>query len=62
MSKMRVAFDHQIFVMQPYGGISLYYKNPQSLLDMNQQVRIFAHCTLTIIFHIIRGNSVWEAC
>lgn len=40
---MRVAFDHQIFVMQPYGGISRYItKIAQSLLDMNQQVRVFA--------------------
>jgi len=40
---MRVAFDHQIFVMQPYGGISRYItKIAQSLSDMNQQVMVFA--------------------
>jgi len=40
---MRVAFDHQIFVMQPYGGISRYItKIAQSLLDIEQQVGVFA--------------------
>ena len=40
---MRVAFDHQIFVMQPYGGISRYItKIAQSILDTEHQVGVFA--------------------
>ena len=41
--KMRLAFDHQIFVMQPYGGISRYFAQiAQGLLTMDQQVMTFA--------------------
>lgn len=43
LPKMRIAFDHQIFVRQPYGGISRYItKIAQFLLDMDQQVGFFA--------------------
>lgn len=40
---MRIAFDHQIFVMQAYGGVSRYFTRlAQSLLDKEQEVEIFA--------------------
>jgi len=40
---MRLAFDHQIFVMQPYGGISRYFAQiAQGLLNMDQEVVTFA--------------------
>ncbi len=40
---MRVAFDSQIFAMQPYGGISRYITRvAQDLLNLEQQVGIFA--------------------
>jgi len=40
---MRIAFDYQIFVWQSYGGISRYFTRlAQGLLDLEQQVEIFA--------------------
>jgi glycosyltransferase involved in cell wall biosynthesis len=40
---MRIAFDYQIFSLQSYGGISRYFTRlAQSLLNMEQQVGIFA--------------------
>lgn len=40
---MRVAFDCQTFVLQSYGGISRYFARlAQGLLEMDQQVGIFA--------------------
>lgn len=40
---MRIAFDHQTFVLQSYGGISRYFARlARGLLDLDQQVRIFA--------------------
>jgi glycosyltransferase involved in cell wall biosynthesis len=40
---MRVAFDYQTFVLQSYGGISRYFTRlAQGLLDMEQEVEIFA--------------------
>lgn len=40
---MRIAFDHQSFVLQEYGGMSRYFTRlAQGLLDREQQVRIFA--------------------
>lgn len=40
---MRIAFDYQIFVMQSYGGVSRYFARlARGLLDMDQQVEIFA--------------------
>lgn len=40
---MRIAFDYQTFVYQSYGGISRYFTRlAQGLLDMKQQVEIFA--------------------
>lgn len=40
---MRIAFDHQSFVLQAYGGMSRYFTRlAQGLLDMEQQVEIFA--------------------
>ena len=39
---MRVAFDSQIFAMQPYGGISRYITRvAQGLLSLEQQVGVF---------------------
>ena len=40
---MRIAFDYQAFVLQSYGGISRYFTRlAQGLLDLEQQVGIFA--------------------
>jgi glycosyltransferase involved in cell wall biosynthesis len=40
---MRISYDHQIFFLQNYGGISRYFTNlAQGLVDKQQQVRIFA--------------------
>jgi glycosyltransferase involved in cell wall biosynthesis len=40
---MRIAFDYQTFVLQSYGGISRYFTQlAQGLLDMEQEVEIFA--------------------
>jgi hypothetical protein len=40
---MRIAFDYQTFVWQSYGGISRYFTRlGQALLDLEQQVEIFA--------------------
>jgi glycosyltransferase involved in cell wall biosynthesis len=40
---MRIAFDYQAFVWQTYGGISRYFTRlAQGLLDLEQQVEIFA--------------------
>lgn len=40
---MRIAFDHQSFVLQAYGGMSRYFARlAQGLLDLEQQVGIFA--------------------
>ncbi len=40
---MRIAFDYQTFALQSYGGISRYFTRlAQNLLEMNQQVGIFA--------------------
>ena len=44
---MRIAFDYQTFFWQSYGGISRYFTRlAQGLLDLDQQVEIFAplHC------------------
>jgi glycosyltransferase involved in cell wall biosynthesis len=44
---MRVAFDHQIFALQAYGGISRYFvRLAEELIGMNEAVRVFAplHC------------------
>lgn len=39
---MKIAFDHQIF-RQTYGGISRYFTQlAQGLIDLNQDVRVFA--------------------
>ena len=39
---MRIAFDHQIF-RQMYGGISRYFTQlAKGLMDLNQDVRVFA--------------------
>lgn len=39
---MKIAFDHQIFNLQSYGGISRYYTVlAQELLDLEQDVTIF---------------------
>ena len=41
--RMKIAFDHQIFTYQSYGGISRYYKVLiENLLSLNQDVRVFA--------------------
>lgn len=40
---MKIAFDHQIFNLQSYGGISRYYTVlAQELLNLKQDVRIFS--------------------
>ena len=40
---MRIALDYQMFVLQSYGGISRYFTClAQGLLDLEQQVKIFA--------------------
>lgn len=40
---MKIAFDHQIFNMQSYGGISRYYTLlAQELLNLKQEVGVFA--------------------
>ena len=40
---MRIAFDYQTFVNQPYGGISRYFVClAKGLHDLNNDVRIFA--------------------
>lgn len=40
---MRIAFDYQTFALQSYGGISRYFTRlAQNLLEMNQQVGVFA--------------------
>ena len=61
---MRIAFDHQTFVWQPYGGISRYFTRlAQGLLDMAQQVEIFAplhqNIYLAELPHgVVRGRHV----
>ncbi|MCP8689367.1 glycosyltransferase, partial [Marinobacterium sedimentorum] len=40
---MKIAFDHQIFTMQPYGGISRYYSIlGRILVELKQDVNIFS--------------------
>lgn len=40
---MRIAYDYQTFVIQSYGGISRYFAClAQGLIDLQQQVQIFA--------------------
>jgi glycosyltransferase involved in cell wall biosynthesis len=40
---MRIAFDYQAFVLQPYGGISRYFTRlAQGVLEAGQQTGIFA--------------------
>lgn len=40
---MRIAFDHQTFTLQTYGGISRYFARlAQEFLDMGEEVKIFA--------------------
>ncbi|NCS64429.1 MAG: glycosyltransferase family 4 protein [Thiomicrospira sp.] len=40
---MRIAYDYQTFVLQNYGGISRYFTClAQGLIDLQQQVKIFA--------------------
>jgi glycosyltransferase involved in cell wall biosynthesis len=40
---MRIAYDYQTFVLQSYGGISRYFTClAQGLLELEQQVKIFA--------------------
>lgn len=40
---MRIAFDHQIFLLQTHGGISRYYTRlAENLRDMGEAARIFA--------------------
>lgn len=59
---MRVAFDSQIFAMQPYGGVSRYITRvAQGLLKMEQQVRIFAplhrnHYLASLPQELVYGN------
>ena len=40
---MKIAFDHQIFTMQKYGGISRYFANlVKHLLLLEQEAAVFA--------------------
>ena len=40
---MKIAYDHQMFTNQSYGGISRYYKDlAGTLLKQGQNVNIFA--------------------
>ena len=40
---MRIAFDYQTFTLQTHGGISRYFTQlTQGLLDLEQQVEVFA--------------------
>ena len=40
---MKIAFDHQAFSIQPYGGVSRYYvRLAEELLSMNEDVGIFS--------------------
>lgn len=40
---MRIAFDHQVFTMQRYGGISRYFCNLiEELKKINQEAKVFA--------------------
>src|SRR5450759_4857582 len=40
---VRIAFDYRIFLLQSYGGVSRYFARlARGLLDMDQQVEIFA--------------------
>jgi glycosyltransferase involved in cell wall biosynthesis len=40
---MKIAFDHQIFMLQPYGGISRYFvRLADELISLNEDVRVVA--------------------
>ena len=42
---MRIAFDHQTFCNQKYGGVSRYFTSlAEQLIELDQDVRIFAPC------------------
>lgn len=61
---MRIAFDHQAFVWQSYGGISRYFTRlAHEMLNMEQQVEIFAPLhrnsyLSTLPQEIVRGRYV----
>lgn len=58
---MKIAYDHQIFCWQPFGGISRYFKNlALDLNDLNEDVKIFAglhrnHYLLNLPEKIVSG-------
>lgn len=40
---MKIAFDHQVFTMQPYGGVSRYFTElAGTLAGMDEEVKVFA--------------------
>ena len=39
---MKIAFDHTIFLIQKYGGISRYFIELQKKLSLNNSVKIFS--------------------
>ena len=57
---MRIAFDWQIFCVQPYGGISRYFvRLAQNLLEQSHDARIFAPLHQNRHVTDLPGAAVW---
>ncbi|MHB9149540.1 MAG: glycosyltransferase family 4 protein [Thermoleophilia bacterium] len=57
---MRIAFDHQIFSSQSYGGVSRYFARlAEALLEANQEVRVFAPIHRNSYLAGLPEGAVW---
>jgi glycosyltransferase involved in cell wall biosynthesis len=56
---MKIAFDHQIFMLQSYGGISRYFTClAQGLHDLQQNIQIFAALHRNSYLPLLPGSVV----
>lgn len=39
---MKIAFDHTIFLLQKYGGISRYFLELQNIMQSKNNIKIFS--------------------
>lgn len=57
---MRIAFDHQIFSSQSYGGISRYFTRlAEALLEEHEEVRVFAPIHRNSYLASLPEGAVW---
>ena len=55
---MKIAFDHTIFLIQKYGGISRYFLELQKKLELTDNIKIF--CPIYLNNHISSRKNVFK--